>query len=252
MNVEIEILTDAEALARRAAGMIVAEAGAAVRARGLFTMVLSGGSTPKLLYSLLAEDPQYREAIPWEQSHIFWGDERHVPPDHPESNYRMATEAMLSKVGVPAANIHRIKSEEARAGDAADQYEQELRGFFRLAEGDWPRFDLVLLGLGSDGHTASLFPGTRALSEPRRLVTSNWVGKFYTDRITLTAPVFNQAAQVIFLVAGEDKAAPMKAVLEGPHEPSQLPAQLIDPAPGRLWWLLDGPAARRLAPAAAV
>jgi 6-phosphogluconolactonase len=180
--------------------------------------------------------------------HVFWGDERHVPPDHPDSNYRMANEVLLSQVPIPPANVHRIKSEHPDARQAADDYEQTLQAFFRLAAGQHPRFDLIFLGLGPEGHTASLFPGTQALHETHRLVVSTWVGKFFTDRITLTPPVLNNAAGVVFLVSGEDKALALKAVLEGHDEPEQLPAQLIRPAHGRLLWLVDRAAASLLQP----
>ena len=143
----------------------------AVRANGRFTVALSGGSTPKTLYSLLATKPD----IPWDKIYFFWGDERHVPPDHPESNYRMANEALLSKVPVRAENIFRIHAEEKDAAAAALQYEQTLKDFFHLSPGEFPRFDLILLGMGPDGHTASLFPGTAALNETQRLVVANWV-----------------------------------------------------------------------------
>jgi 6-phosphogluconolactonase len=157
----------------------------------------------------------------------------------------MANEAMLSKV--PAKQVFRIKGEYDDAGKAADEYEQVLRDTFKLATGQLPRFDLVLLGMGPDGHTASLFPGTKALAEKKRLVVSNWVGKFYTDRITMTAAVLNNAATVMFMAGGDDKQQPLKAVLEGPYEPEQLPSQLIQPTNGRLIWLVDQAAARMLA-----
>jgi 6-phosphogluconolactonase len=246
MSIDIKIVANAEDLARAAAEQFLRSAQGAVQEKGIFTVVLSGGSTPRNLYSILASDVGFRDEIPWDKIHFFWGDERHVPPEDPESNYRMANDAMLSKVPAPQANLHRIESERPDARLAADAYEQRLREFFRLGEGRFPRFDLAFLGLGPDGHTASLFPGTKALNEQRRLVVSNWVGKFYTDRITMTAPVFNHAACVIFLVGGEDKAAPLKAVLEGDYEPLQLPAQLISPREGRLLWIVDNSAARLL------
>jgi 6-phosphogluconolactonase len=246
MSIDIKIVANAEELARAAAEHFLLLAHEAVQARGIFTVVLSGGSTPRKLYSMLASDAGLRDEIPWEKIHFFWGDERYVSPEDPESNYRMANDAMLAKVAAPPANVHRIRSERPDAGLAAGEYDQELREFFRLGEGQFPRFDLAFLGLGPDGHTASLFPGTKALNEQRRLVVSNWVGKFYTDRITMTAPVFNHAACVIFLVGGEDKAAPLKAVLEGNYEPLQLPAQLISPREGRLLWIVDNSAARLL------
>jgi 6-phosphogluconolactonase len=194
----------------------------------------------------LADDPTWRGQVPWDKMHVFWGDERHVPPDHPDSNYRMAHEAMLSKVPIPQAHVHRIKSENPDAGRAAEDYEQTLLAFFHLTAGQFPRFDVVFLGLGPEAHTASLFPGTKALHETRRLVVLTWVGKFCTDRITLTPPVLNNAAGVVFLVSGEDKALALKAVLEGPDEPEQLPARLIRPAHGRLLWLVDRAAASLL------
>jgi 6-phosphogluconolactonase len=243
---EIHIVTDAEALSHAAAAEFVDSAKAAAQTKGLFTVALSGGSTPDSLYALLADDKSWREQIPWDKTHCFWGDERHVPPDHTDSNYRMAYDAMLSKVPIPSVNIHRIKGEYPDAEQAAREYEQTLRGFFRLPTGQHPRFDLILLGLGPDAHTASLFPGTQALLKQRRLVVANWVGKFYAERITMTAPVLNNAACVLFLVSGEEKALPVKAVLEGRYEPGQLPAQLIRPRHGRLVWLVDQSAARLL------
>jgi len=246
MQPEIDIVTDAAALCQAGAAEFVRQAREAVGAKGAFTVALSGGSTPKGLYGLLATDPTLRAQLPWDNVQVFWGDERHVPPDDAESNYRMANEAMVSKVPIPPANVHRINSEHAEPSQAAEVYEQTLRMFFRLSAGQFPRFDLVFLGLGPEGHTASLSPGTKGLHEERRLVVSNWVGKFYTDRITMTPPVLNNAACVIFLVSGEDRALPLKAVLEGPHEPEQLPAQLIHPSRGRLLWLIDRPAARLL------
>jgi 6-phosphogluconolactonase len=246
MKPEIDIVTDAAALYRAGAAEFVRQATEAVGVKGAFTVALSGGSTPKGLYGLLATDPTLRVQVPWDNIHVFWGDERHVPPDDAESNYRMANDTMLSKVPIPSTNVHRINSEHPEASQAAEAYEQTLRAFFRLPAGQLPRFDLVFLGLGPEGHTASLFPGTKALHEEQRLVVSNWVGKFYTDRMTMTPPVLNNASCVIFLVSGEDKALPLKAVLEGPHEPEQLPAQLIRLSRGRLLWLVDRPAASLL------
>jgi 6-phosphogluconolactonase len=246
MNRRIQIVSSGQELAREAALEFVRLTTNMGYGGRNFTVALSGGSTPKSLYSLLAGDENMRSAIPWEKIHFFWGDERHVPPDHPESNYRMAYEALLSRIPITAANVHRIKSENPDAHQAAAEYEQDIRDFFQLPEGGFPQFDLVFLGLGPDGHTASLFPGTKALIEDRRLVVANWVGKFDTQRITMTAPVFNEASAVIFLVAGDDKAAPLKSVLEGDYEPSQLPAQMIRPIKGRELWIVDTAAARLL------
>jgi len=243
MTREILIEPNPEAVARTAASEFIQQAVAAAQAKGHFAVALSGGSTPRTLYSLLASDA-YRDRLPWDKIHFFWGDERHVPPDHPDSNYRMAREAMLSKVPVPAGNIHRIKTEQADAGAVAAQYEAELRSFFQTADGQFPRFDLVLLGMGPDGHTASLFPGTAALAERQRLVVANRVEKLGTYRITLTLPVLNNAACVMFLVTGEDKAQVLKEVLEG--EPDRYPSQLIKAVNGRLIWVVEQSAASLL------
>ena len=243
MEVKLQIVSDASALARVAAEVFIGAARPAVEKNGRFTVALSGGSTPKALYTFLATDRELNARVPWQQSYFFFGDERQVPPDNPDSNFRMANEAMLSKVSIPASHVFRMKGEYQETDRAAVEYEQELRDFFHVAVGEFPRFDLVMLGMGPDGHMASLFPGTKALDEEQRLVTSNWVGKFYTHRITMTAPVLNSAACVMFMVNGKDKALPLKAVLEGPHEPAQLPSQLIRPVNGTLLWLVDESAA---------
>jgi 6-phosphogluconolactonase len=243
---EVRILADAAAIARRTADEFIMAANAAVAARGVFTVAFAGGSTPKALYGLLADDPKLREQVPWDKLRIFFGDERHVPPDHKDSNYNMAREAMFSKAPLKPEQITRIKGEEADTEKAALEYEQALRAYFQLKEGELPRFDLVLLGMGDEGHTLSLFPGTKALHPGNRLVVRNWVGKLYTERITLTAPVANQARQVIFAVTKADKALALKAVLEGPYEPEQLPSQLIQPVSGKLLWLVDADAGSKL------
>ena len=247
---EIRILENAEAICRAAADEFVAAADGAVRARGRFTVALAGGSTPKALYALLATHPAFRNGVAWDKTFFFFGDERHVPPEDAESNFRMANETLLSKLNLAPRQVLRMKGDLPDATKAAAEYEQSLRGFFLADVGALPRFDLVLLGMGPDGHTASLFPGTKALHEEKKLAVANWVGKFFTERITLTAPVFNNAARVIFLAHGDDKAPALKGVLEGPHEPEQLPAQLIQPKNGTLLWLVDKTAARLLAPAA--
>lgn len=248
MKPEIKILSNASELARAAAAEVVAQARAAVARSGRFTLVLSGGSTPRTLFTLLADEPSFRDAMPWTQTHFFWGDERHVAADHADSNYRMARDAMLAKVPVPAENIHRIPGENPDAAEAASVYEQTLRKIFATADGAFPRFDLVLLGMGTDGHTASLFPGTQALAETQRLVVANWVEKLNTWRITLTAPTINHATQVLFLVSGADKSAPLHAVLQGESKPDLYPSQLIQPVNGRCQWWLDPTAAALLGP----
>lgn len=244
---KIEIVESVEALTRRAAEEFVNCAEASVRARDRFTVALSGGSTPRSLFQLLVDSGSpFRTRVPWEKCHFFWGDERHVPPDHPDNNYRMAREAMFSKISIAPQNVHRIKTENPVAQKAAEDYAQELRAFFRLAQGQLPRFDLVFLGMGPDGHTASLFPGTDALREQTRLVAAPWVEKFSTYRVTLTAPILNNAGQIIFLIAGSDKAEALREVLQGSYQPHLYPAQLIRPTAGQLLWLVEKTAARLL------
>ena len=242
----IRLLPTAEALSRAAAEDFVLRAARGVEASGVFRVALSGGATPRGMFTLLAEDLSLKDRVPWGKLHFFWGDERHVPPEHPESNYKAAYTLLLSRVPVPVDHIHRIHGELADADEAARRYEDELRSFYDPGKAELPVFDLIYLGLGADGHTASLFPGTDALTETERWVAANWVSKFSTYRITLTAAVINQAASVVFLVSGADKAATLKAVLRGPYIPEQLPAQLIHPASGDLSWLLDQAAAQEL------
>ena len=243
---EIYIAEDIQALSRKAAEVILAAIVAALKTKSIFTMVLSGGSTPKRLYALLATDPAFKDQLPWERVHFFWGDERHVSSDHHDSNYRMVNKSMLSRLPVPRENVHRIKSEISDAERGAELYQQEISNFFRLKAGQLPRFDCVLLGMGPDGHTASLFPQTAALDEQECFVFANWVEKFQTHRITMTVPVLNNAESIIFLVSGEDKAETLKLVLEGERRPKRFPAQMIQPAHGRLLWIIDRAAAREL------
>jgi len=235
---EVQVFPEAGALTRRAAEEFLKSVAEAVAQKGAFTVALAGGSTPKALYSQLADEP-LRSQVPWEKVHFFFGDERHAPPDGAESNFRMANEALFSKGAIKPEQITRIKGEYADTEKAALEYEQALRAYFKLKVGEYPRFDLVLLGMGEEGHTLSLFPGTKALHATDRIVVRNWVGKLYTERITLTATAANHASRVIFMVTRADKAPALKAVLEGPYEPEQLPAQLIQPASGKLLWLVD-------------
>jgi len=239
---EVRIFDGASELMRATAEEIALAAYQAVGDRGRFTWALAGGSTPRSVYELLASD-FYRERLPWSASHFFWGDERHVPPDHPDSNFRMAREAMLDRVPVPAENVHRIPAEEPDAQRAAAEYESALRSFFAPAPGEWPRFDLILLGLGKDGHTASLFPGGDAVRERERLVVAPWVEAQKTFRITLTPPVLNHARRAMFLVSGEEKADALHAVLECAREPERYPAQIVE---GSRLWMVDRAAAHRL------
>jgi 6-phosphogluconolactonase len=239
---EIRILADSAAIAKRAAQDFVQAAALAVREKNAFQVALAGGSTPKALYSLLVNDPALRSQVPWDKMHLFFGDERHVPPDHPDSNFRMASEIMISKSPLKPEQVTRIKGEYPDAEQAALEYEKTLREYFKLKDGDYPRFDLVLAGMGSEGHTLSLFPGTKALHADGRIAVRNWVGKLGTDRITLTAPAASKAAEILFMVTGADKAPALKSVLEGPYEPDQLPAQALQPKNGKLLWLVDSAA----------
>ena len=236
MDPEIKVVPDAAEIAYQAAERIVAAAECAAEEGRIFSIALAGGSTPKTLYELLATKA-YRDRVDWQKVEVFFGDERNVPPDHKDSNYRMAREALLSKVPIPGDNVYRIAGE-LDADEAAKQYGQMLKEKF--GEGG---LDVVLLGMGDDGHTASLFPHTPALDETKHRAVGNRVEKLNTSRITLTAPFINRAREVIFLVSGASKAARLAEVLEGPRDPRRLPSQLIQPAEGRVVWLVDAPAA---------
>ena len=246
MQGEVRILEDGAAVAAAAAGEFCRRAVAAVAARGRFAVALSGGSTPRLLLRELAGGSAV--GVPWERVHLFWGDERAVGADHPDSNFRMVRDELLSRVTIPAANLHRMRGEGPDWQAAAADYEAELRDFFALRPRQLPRFDLVFLGMGGDGHTASLFSGSTALTEPDRLVVAPWVARLAAHRLTLTPRLFNAAACVVFLVTGEDKAAMLQRVLEGPRDPRKLPSQSITPVDGELIWLVDIAAAQRLSP----
>ena len=243
-SAEIRTLTTPQELFEAAAEVVLHAANEAVAERGRFTIALSGGSTPKSLYNLLATNA--RASLPWERMFFFWSDERHVPPSDPESNYRMANEAMLSRIPVAAENVFRVLAENPDADAAAANYDETLRSFFALSTGEFPRFDLILLGMGPDGHTASLFPGTAALQEKSRLVVANWVEKFKTHRITFTLPLLNAARRVAFLVSGTGKEEALRAVLKGDAPGEQYPAKLVRPKDGKLIWLLDRAAASAL------
>lgn len=239
---------DVEALSEAAAQEFLCCAEQAIEARGRFTIALSGGSTPKRLYHLLATKP-YRDRVDWGRVEIFWGDERCVPPDHSDSNYRMAREAMLAHLPIPDDHIHRMEGERPDLDAAARDYQAIIARVFGVeANAEPPAFDLVLLGMGPDGHTASLFPGTQALNERKAWVVANPVPQLHTTRLTLTLPILNRAREVLFLVAGADKAERWAEVL-GPSYDSapHLPAQLIRPT-GTLKWFADFAAADRLLP----
>ncbi len=237
----VEVFEDQKALSEAAVELFAVRAEEAVDISGRFSVALSGGSTPLAMFAILAQSP-FRESLPWENTHVFWGDERLVPADHPMSNYRAAREALLDHVPIPAAQVHPLLPA-ATPDQAAAAYETVLKSYFADQP---PRFDLVLLGMGDDGHTASLFPGTSVLNEQDK-----WVGWLQKDgdpffRATMTAPLLNEAAMAVFLVSGASKASTLRAVLNGPRNPNRLPAQLIRPVTGELLWLLDEAAAGQL------
>jgi len=240
---DLKILADKTLLAQAAAGHIVDLANRAIFSQGSFSLALAGGSTPRMVYSLLAE-----EALDWERTHLFWGDERCVKPEHPDSNFRMVREALLDHIQIPEQNVHRMRADlppEKAAGDYESELRAHFKGQFRID--DQYTFDLILLGMGEDGHTASLFPGTPALEESQR-----WVAVVEHDqpppplvtRISLTLPVINAARQVTFLVSGANKAARLKQVFMTPPSPqSTLPIQHVQPLNGSVRWFLDQDAA---------
>ncbi len=238
---QVLICADAAELALEATRRFAELAKSLTASTGRFSVALSGGSTPKAMFQILAEKP-FADALPWRSIYFFWGDERCVPPDHADSNYRMANETLLSKVPIPRENIFRIPAEEDHQRAAID-YSETLRNFFHEK---WPHFDLVFLGMGADGHTASLFPGTAALSVTERVAVANYVDKFQSWRITLTADAINKARNIIFLVAGQDKAPALKEVVQGPRDSDQFPSQLIEPDYGALLWMIDEAAASLL------
>ena len=254
-HAQVRVYRDPEELALKAARLFARMADQYVVGCGRFTVALSGGSTPKAMFSVLAGDP-FRDTVPWSSIYFFWGDERCVPPDHPDSNYRMTHEALLSKVPVPPENVFRIRAELPDPKEAADEYSARLERFFLAGPGatktgtaplsNIPRFDLVFLGMGPDGHTASLFPHTSALQSGEQIAAANYVEKFNAYRITLTAATINNARNVTFIAAGADKAETLKSVLEGPDQPEVYPSQLIRPGKGTLLWMVDESAASLL------
>lgn len=233
---EIRAYPDAASLARAAAEHFVTLAAEAMVIHGQFVVALSGGSTPRIAYTLLASD-EFAARVDWPRVRVFWGDERCVPPDHPDSNYRMARETLLDRIPIPTENVHRMRGE-LSPDQAATAYQAELEAVL----GAGGQFDLILLGMGADGHTASLFPGTAALHEQTRWVVAHYVDKLAAWRITLTPAAINAATHVIFVVSGADKAERLREVLAGPYQPDILPAQIVRPADGRLLWLVDAAA----------
>jgi 6-phosphogluconolactonase len=246
---ELRIFANLEELSRAAAERLADFCLERLTRESVFTAALSGGSTPRRLYELLGE-PELAGRIPWGRVHLFQVDERCVPPDHAESNYRMIRETLLDRVRIPQSNFHRMEAELANPHETAERYVQQLRTMFRPRSGEVPRLDLVLLGMGPDGHTASLFPRSPALAEREKWVCANFVEKLQANRVTLTYPVLNAAREIIFLVAGDEKAKTLRQVLEGPHEPERFPSQGIRPVDGKLSWFVDTAAARLLKNAA--
>lgn len=233
--------------ARAAADRFVRLAEDAIGRRGRFMVALAGGSTPRAMYRRLADPSGPGARVGWPDVHVFWGDERSVPPADPQSNYRMAREALLDHVAIPTDRIHRVPAELAPA-EAAEAYERTLRKVFAIDEGDVPVFDLILLGMGEDGHTASIFPRSDVVGERVRLVAAPWVEPLGVFRITVTPPVLEAAVHVIVLVSGSGKAAALRDVLEGPFLPDRFPAQCLREAQGDVVWLADAAAAARLRP----
>jgi len=238
----VEIFGSPQELFHAAAEKFCGLGSSAIKDQGKFTVALSGGSTPRGLHQELAT--HFASRLDWSKVFFFWGDERHVPPDSPESNYRMAKETLLSKLPIPPENIFRVPSELPDARQAAARYEQKLQQFFHLKPDAFPRFDFILLGMGPDGHTASLFPGTAALQEKDHLVVANWVDKLNTFRITFTYPVLNNGACVMFLVSGDEKGEMVRRALKDPT--ANLPCQKVLPVDGELLWYLDKGAALKL------
>jgi 6-phosphogluconolactonase len=246
VQVEYYVYKDAAGFARHAAQFFADQIGAAVEKRGVARIAISGGNTPRPVFALLSGD-EFHDRVPWRNVQLFWVDERCVPPDHKDSNYGMTKAALLDKVPLSPTNVFRMEGE-LDPEEAAARYESAIRGQFRLEGAELPTFDLVALGMGDDGHTASLFPHTAGLHELGRIVIANHVPQKNTWRITQTSPVINHARNVIFLIQGADKAAVLQRVLQGPYDPETLPSQLIQPANGKITILLDEAAAAQLPP----
>ena len=238
----IFISENLQALSRSTAEMFVRIGSEAIERNNRFAVALSGGSTPKLLFQILSSE-EFRLRVDWTKTFFFFGDERHVEPNSAESNYRMVRENLFEPLKIPPENVYRWRAEWQNAEEIALDYEKTLTDFF---ETEMPRFDLILLGMGADGHTASLFPETYALTETQKLAVANWVKKLDSFRLTLTFPLINNAANIIFLVGGTEKAEMLKTVLEGEFEPQKFPAQNVNPRDGNLFWLIEKDAARLL------
>ena len=238
MHKTVEVLPDLAALIERSLSIALAKIQTAIESRGLCTVALSGGSTPKPLYEAIAA-----QQLPWDKIHVFWGDERYVPPDHPDSNQLMARRAWLDSVDIPAQNVHPMPTDDADPADAARKYEAHLAEFFKLKRGEFPALDVILLGMGDDGHTASLFPHTEALQVRDRLITVG--SKDGQPRITFTAPTINHGRCVMFVVAGANKRAALAEIFAPEADELSYPSRLVQPQ-GELWWLLDREAGQDL------
>ncbi|HEY9779211.1 MAG TPA: 6-phosphogluconolactonase [Leptolyngbyaceae cyanobacterium] len=238
MHKTVEVLPDLAALIERSLSITLAKIQTAIESRGLCTIALSGGSTPKPLYEAIAA-----QQLPWDKIHVFWGDERYVPPDHADSNQLMARRAWLDSVDIPAQNIHPMPTDDADPADAARKYEAHLAEFFHLKTGEFPALDVILLGMGDDGHTASLFPHTEALQVRDRVITVG--SKDGQPRITFTAPTINHGRCVMFVVAGANKRAALAEIFAPEADELSYPSRLVQPQ-GELWWLLDREAGQDL------
>jgi 6-phosphogluconolactonase len=236
---EFQVFDDLSAIARAAAEEFVVRANAAIVLRGRFTVALSGGSTPKALHGELVKCSQQNpKLLDWSRVEVFFGDERHVPPDDADSNFRMANETLLSKVPISPANVHRMRCENPDASQVAIEYDEDVSKAFQLEARQFPRFDLILLGMGPDGHTASLFPGTKAVHEQGKRVAANWIPKLDTWRVTFTFPTINQAACVLLMIAGEDKAPALREV-RGQGSAEEYPVKYVKPVNGELLWMVS-------------
>lgn len=240
---EIIVLDNADALYTRAAEEIAHVAGEAICTHGEFLLCLTGGNTPAKTYELLSS--RFQLSVDWKEVQFFWGDERCVAPDDPGSNFGMANRTLLSHLNLKAAQIHRIRGEN-EPGQAARDYEEEIRRALNLSREELPRFDLTLLGLGTNCHICSIFPGSAIIHEEHRIAAAAQVEDKYRNRITLTPPVINNSARVMFLVSGEEKAHAVKTVLEGEDNPEMVPAHLVNPDDGGVIWMLDRAAASQL------
>lgn len=239
----IAIYPDIDTISQQAAAYVVRIAREAIVTRGRFTLALSGGGTPKKLYSLLATEP-YKSQIDWQLVEIFWSDERCVPPDDPESNYHLAQEVMLSRLSIPVAQVHRMPADRADRDAASQDYTHEMQRVF--STNGIPEFDLLQLGMGPEGHTASLFPHQPSLRETQRLVMPVSVPKPPPDRLTFTPPILKAARNVLFLATGADKADALQAVIEGPSNPDEYPAQIVRPPNGEVTWMVDSAIAQKI------